>query len=110
MQQPRSNYLQDRESQFRFYEAPEIALPAALTAHEYVEREKQKQMNRLRDWYIHSKSSAEFNGVALRSSFANSRNYDRTAVMQAQPAGRLAVLSVLFLAIVACGVFLATRV
>jgi hypothetical protein len=75
MDQTRSNYTQDRSTNFKHHVPDDIAPPSAVTVQDYVQREKTKQMNRLRDWHLDSRDSVNTDSLALRNNFSSSRNY-----------------------------------
>lgn len=81
MDQTRSNYIQDRSSNFRHNVPEDMTLPAALSAHDYAHNEKCKQMNKLRDWHLEAKD-VQTDTVSLRSNFSNSRNFTQATAVQ----------------------------
>lgn len=75
MEQTRSNYTQDRSTNFKHHIPSDIAPVAAMSVEDYVLSEKCKQMSKLRDWYLEAKSVQQTDSVTLRENFSNSRNY-----------------------------------
>ena len=75
MDYTRSNYAQDRSSDFKHQVSSDISLPTAMTVQDYIHNEKSKQMNKLRDWHLESKNGEQVDSVRLRSNLKNSRNY-----------------------------------
>lgn len=71
-----SNYTQDRSANFKHQVPSDIGPPQAVSAYDYVQNERAKQQNKLRDWYLESKDQREVvDAVSLRSSFSNARKY-----------------------------------
>ena len=70
------NYVQDRSASFKHHVPSDIGPPSAMSAYDYVQNEKCKQMNKLRDWYLDAKETREtVDPVALRASFSTSRSF-----------------------------------
>lgn len=77
------NYVQDRSTNFKHQVPQDIGPPSALSAYDYVQNEKCKQMNKLRDWYLDAKESRDtVDPVTLRSSFSNSRSFTAPTPVQ----------------------------
>ncbi len=68
----RRNYTKDRSSRFKHPTPSDMLLPSAPTVQDYVNNEKSKQMNKIRDWYRESEDS-QTDIIALRSSSYNLR-------------------------------------
>jgi hypothetical protein len=69
----RSNYLEDRSTNFKHQIPGDLAPLSAPTVEDYVYNEKSRQMSRMRDWYLESKTSST-DVIALRNKFSNLRN------------------------------------
>ncbi|MBX9687484.1 MAG: hypothetical protein K2X27_12325 [Candidatus Obscuribacterales bacterium] len=80
-EQRSSNYVQDRSRNFRHQSGSEIGLKTAPTVEAYVQNEKMKQMNRMRDWYLEAKES-QTDTVQLRTQFSSSRNFSKASPVQ----------------------------
>ncbi len=83
-----SNYVKDRSRDFKHQMPEGVVPPPPVSAHDYVQMEKNKQMSKLRDWHLEARGVRQTDTISLRSSFTNLRQHHGVVAQDKPCAGR----------------------